>query len=75
MHWKSIWLVINDKIIHAISRLFLTLGPHVEVENEHGVINLGNVKVGKVSTGLVHLKNNSDVCALFQVSQIILSIL
>lgn len=43
------------------------LGPIVKFENEINIITFGNVEVGNISTGLIHLKNSSDVCAIFQV--------
>ena len=39
----------------------------MKIENEHGVTNFGTIEIGKTSTGFIHLKNNSDVSAIFQV--------
>lgn len=37
------------------------------IENENSVVNFGNIQCGKVSTGLIHLKNRSKISAIFQV--------
>lgn len=36
-------------------------------ENENCAVNFGNIQCGKVSTGLIHLRNESKVATLFQV--------
>lgn len=46
---------------------FLVLGPDVCIENEDSIVNFGKTECGKVTTCLMHLKNKSDVQAIFQV--------
>ena len=52
--------------ISVVIQLY-ALGPMVGITNENGMVSFGNVEVGKISTGSVNLKNNSHVCAVFQV--------
>lgn len=42
-------------------------GPVVCIENENSIVNFGNIQCGRVSTGLIHLINKSNVSAIFQV--------
>lgn len=37
------------------------------IENDDNIVNFGNIECGKVSNGVIHLKNKSDVSAIFQV--------